>query len=444
MHAKHPHTSTHLIYACALLALMLAACQPAAPAAAPTFIPFPTMTPGRAVSGPLPTTVADPLQAGFANPATAIALASLPTPTPNIAQCPLAASVDLEQPPNNSRDMEAAMARFLSAGGSPQNLENALRAQWGVLGAGGFVRADLDLTGEGVAEIIVSYSSPDEAGSLAIFGCTNGQVMSLYHAGLGGTPPEIVWTSDMTYDALPELLFASRACVGEDDDSCLYRTRLTTWRASLARYVNLIDPPLETRALPTLEDMDQDNVVEVITRFDNDGDSETGPLRTGVAVYDWNGATYVRSLIRLDAPRFRIQVIHAADAAFADENYEEAIALFQRAATDTALENWLNDDAQTLSQYAVYRLMLTYAFLEDDRLLETYQALQTQFPDVAAAPTYIQIAFAFWNGLQVTNNLRSACIEVQNAIIQRADAVGLLNRYGSENPTYDARALCPF
>jgi hypothetical protein len=44
----------------------------------------------------------------------------------------------------------------------------------------------------------------------------------------------------------------------------------------------------------------------------------------------------------------------------------------------------------------------------------------------------------------VTNNLRSACVEVQAIISTRPEAVGLLNRYGSESPVYEAGDVCPF
>jgi hypothetical protein len=51
---------------------------------------------------------------------------------------------------------------------------------------------------------------------------------------------------------------------------------------------------------------------------------------------------------------------------------------------------------------------------------------------------------AFWNALQVTHNLHSACVEVQAIINAWPEAVGLLNRYGSRSPVYNASDLCPF
>ena len=70
--------------------------------------------------------------------------------------------------------------------------------------------------------------------------------------------------------------------------------------------------------------------------------------------------------------------------------------------------------------------------------------MQTAYPDPAAAPVFIQLAQTFWSALQVTNNLRSACLEADTFIAGRGDVLALLNRYGSESPTYTARDICPF
>ncbi|MCC6802943.1 MAG: hypothetical protein IT319_08665 [Anaerolineae bacterium] len=54
------------------------------------------------------------------------------------------------------------------------------------------------------------------------------------------------------------------------------------------------------------------------------------------------------------------------------------------------------------------------------------------------------MALDFWTAVQVTNNLHSACLRVQEVVLARPDALDLLNRYGSRSPTYAAADLCPF
>jgi hypothetical protein len=81
---------------------------------------------------------------------------------------------------------------------------------------------------------------------------------------------------------------------------------------------------------------------------------------------------------------------------------------------------------------------------DNDEFLSTYQTALNDYPDATTAPVYVTMINTFWNGFQVTNNMHSACLEVQAIIAQRPEAVGLLNRYGSRSPSYTAQDLCPF
>jgi hypothetical protein len=430
-----------------ILILLLAACQgdvPASNDAAPTAIIFPTMTPGQVLRGPLPTVVALPLDGGnLSNPATAIALANRPTATPNYQACP-ASSADVvlnETPPTNPREIDDTLIRFLNDGGTAQAVEIALREAWDMLGDDGIVRADLDLTGEGTAEIILSYDAPQDGGTLAIFGCADGRYLTRYQTVVGSdSPPLLANTGDMNVDGRPDLLFAGQVC----DEACQYITQLVTWDAARGRFINLLSGEIASDEVPSVEDLDADRVGEIVVRLNNPGNAETGPLRTGFTMYDWNGVVYTRSVTQLNPPRFRIQVIQQADAAIASGNTAEAIGLYELALNDPSLENWHNDDQPILQSYVQYRLLLAYSDVEDPRRIELHASILQTYPDSAAAPVYAELAKTFWNALQVTNNLHSACLEVQDIITTRQEALALLNRYGSRSPTYTSANVCPF
>lgn len=430
-----------------LTLLLLAACQSDVPASdgTPTLLAFPTMTPGQVIRGPLPTVIALPLDGGSqSNPATAIALANRPTATPNYQSCPApnAEAALVSTAPTSSREIDDTLLRFLNDGGSVQQLEITLREDWDVLGDDGSVRGDLDLTREGTAEIFVSYRAPDEGGALVIFGCSDGRYLIRYQTIIGGeAAPTIINTSDLNVDVRPDLLFASEVC---DGGSCQYITRLVTWNPERGRFINLLSGELATDEVPSIEDIDADRVSELVVRLTDPGNSSTGPLRTGFTVYDWNGVVYTRSVTQLNPPRFRIQVVHQADAALAAGNAEEAIALYNLALTDPSLENWYNDDQMALQIYTQYRMLLAYADIEDARQIELHASILQAYPDPATAPVFAELAKTFWNALQVTNNLHSACLEVQDIITTRQDALELMNRYGSRSPVYTATSLCPF
>ncbi len=444
-----PSTSRRLLcITAAALLILLAACQPAPVAVLDAGPAFPTVTPGRLLVGDL----GPPLNLGAqANPATVIAEANPPTPTPNFGQCPLANPTLALDPlaPSSAQAVADAISAWLSAGGSLEGLEAGLRDRWGLTNAGeagGFVRADLDLTGEGSPEIIVSLITPDAGGALLIFACEDGRILTRYAGlpddGLRGEPPRLLNTSDLNADGRPDLVFASRAC--DEDDTCRFRTQLATYDLLRGRFRNLLEGAIRSDELPRLEDVDADRVLELIVPMTDDGDSERGPVRTGEIIYDWNGLTYVRSFTTLDPPRFRVQVVHEADAAFAAGDYATAGLLYDQALNDRALENWWNDDSATLPAYALYRLLLLYSFTGDDRLAELQSRLLQSYPDLVAAPIYAELAVRYWSIYQATNNLRSACAEVRSIMAARPEATDLLNRYGSRSPAYTVASICPF
>lgn len=436
------NTRFALIVCLLVLLACAAACKPNSAPSTPAEPPFPTMTPGRFLIAPLPppANADDP---GLSNPATAIALVSQPTPTPNLSVCPTPnESLTLPADPPAASLLDTTLVDFLSDGGTLVALESSLRA-WGMItGEAGGTRGDIDLTGEGVPEIILRYAANGE-GVLLIVGCIDGHMIDRYRASYGAGVPEIISYADANANGVPDLLFAAQVCDAEG--TCQYRAQMVTWQPERGRFVNLISDPLINDTPPTLEDIDNDRVGEIIARQNSPGDETTGPLRTGYTAWDWDGQSYVRAVTRLDPPRFRVQAVQEADTDFRAEQYQDSIPLYQQAADDPALENWLPDDDVTLKAYALFRLLVVYSYEEDARRVEIQGRLLSEYPDPAAAPPYVQMGLEFWNALQVTNNMHAACGKALEVAANRLDAVGLLNRYGTRAPFfYDTTSLCPF
>ena len=339
--------------------------------------------------------------------------------------------------------MADEIARYLSAGGQPSALETALRDNWAVLGDSGLLRADVDLTGEGTPEVIAAYLVPGEGAALLVLGCANGRYVPLYRDNTS-TMPQIIYLGDMNFDSRADLFFASRECSGDDQESCAFNSQLVAWSPAEGQLTGLLSEPLRSQNLPDVSDVDNDHVFEIIVRMTSTGTAKTGPQRTGVTIYDWNGLNYTRSIVQLDPPRFRIQVLQEADRDLASGDTSTAIDLYELALRDTTLDNWYNDDPQILHAYALFRLLTAYAYTEDDKLVQTFQAVQQDFPDPLNAPIYVTLSNAFWDTLQTTGNLRNACVEVQGIIGLHPEALELINRYGLQGPVYTAAQLCPF
>jgi hypothetical protein len=266
------------------------------------------MTVGRTVRGDLTPPVSSLMRRGCRAGA---AIGRAGHAAPDRTVCPSEVSAALVVAVH--RALVDAMLRFLNAGGGASALETALRDEWALTGEGGAIRTDLDLTGEGTPDVLASYTSPEGEGTLLVLGCANGTYAALYQAlSESDTPPEALWAGDMNNDQLAEIVFANQVC---PDDDCTYQTQLVTWKPDLGRFVSLLERTLTTDQPPELRDIDNDAVSEVVVSLKNRGNKDTGPLRTGVNIYDWNGAAYVLSIVQYDPPRFRIQVVQEADRA---------------------------------------------------------------------------------------------------------------------------------
>ena len=434
---------------CLLLALwgVLAACAPSSPVApGQPAASFPTMTPGSRIDGTLPTP--RPASANLlANPATAIAAASRPTATPDYAQCPPPDDSTPFSVPTSAEALPDAIADFLSDGGTNTTLERALRDAGFITDDAGLIRANYDLTGESTSEVIVSYATPENGGGVfLVFTCADSRYALRYQNAIGDTAPQVLNISDLNRDAQTDLLFAAEEC-SDVDGLCEYRTVIITWEASSGRFVNLLNTPPDGDTPPSVADLDNDEVLEVITVQEDAGNPDSGPIRTGSQIYDWNGETYVLSVSRPDPVRFTIQAVHEADNAFQEERMDDAarLYLYMYEEGEDELGNWYGGgEVDVLRSYVLYRILLTFTYSGNGDPLTAYERVRSEFPNLEDAPIYARMADQFWNTYQETNNLNAACTQVLNYIRNRPSAVDLLNRYGTRSPTYTAERLCPF
>lgn len=403
------------------------------------------MTPGKRISGVLPTP--PPAYADLlANPATAIAAANLPTATPNYTQCPtLDESVSLNNIVAFGTSIPNSILTFLNDGGASSQIEPGL-TEVDVVDAFGIVRANFDLTGEGTPEVIVSYSTFEDGGTLLVMTCESGRYVLRYQNNIGGAAPEILRVGDMTADGRADVLFTAEDC-SEVDELCQYRSVIITWNPNEGQFINLLNTPPTGDAPPQSVDVDNDRIIEVITQQTGNGNSQTGPIRTGSQIYDWNGESFVLSITQPNPIRFVIQAIHEADTAFREERMDDAANLYLFTYEDGVdeLAYWYGgDERDILSSYALYRILLTFAFAENGDPLSAYEQTRENYLSAENPPVFARMTDIFWTRYQESNNLNVACQAVLEFVNTRQDALDLLNRYGTRNPTYTTESLCPF
>jgi hypothetical protein len=412
--------------------------------------PFPTVTPGDIFEGELPSQ-------GGAAPATIVAISREATATPDFAGClPLTSTeVPLETTaPDNPVIAGEEIVRYLAAGGDLGRLRETLQDDWDILGEAGYLRDDIDFTGEGVNEIIVGYALPDTNATMLIIGCSAGAYSALYQVDADTPqPPQLVAFGDLNNNQINDLLFATQTCerddqgqvVSTDPEDCGYIQRLLTWQDARQRFANLLPENVWSLSPATVSDFDNDQVSEVVLQLESNGNSVTGPLRTGVNIYDWDGQSYLLSIVQLNPPRYRIQVIQEADRQFNQRSWTTAIPLYQQAlADDPNLRAWFDDEAEPLRSYALYKLLVAQVAASDLGLPQTQQQLTTLYPDPANAPVYARMATSFINAFSLQGDVNGACDQANAVVDVEPQALELLNRYGTRNPQVTAAELCPF
>lgn len=428
---------------------LLTACLPQSVALAPTFPPFPTTTPGQSLIGVLPTGAMAPVMGNLQNPATAVAFANRPTPTPNLGACPvLDGDAEWGRKQATTADAHAAILDYVQDGGSVNGLRDGIRIRWQALGESGFVRDDFDLTGEGTPDIVIGWRTPEDVGELLVVGCRDGQYVIRDSAEMDSDqPPILVFVGEMNNAAPAELVYADELC--DADANCVYETYVWAWDGYSGQFRNLLTTILNTLEIPELRDIDTDAVTEIVVNLRENGNTVTGPLRQGVMIYDWDGNNYPLSIIQLEAPRYYIQIAHEGDKQFSQLQMTNAAQTYTLLADATDLRYWYNNEADWLKAYALYRLLLTYATLEDPRLGDVALRLNTDFALTAALsadelPVYALMGYRFLDTLEVTGDLHAACLDTLQIVRERPEALDLLNRYGSRSPRYAELDLCPF
>ena len=430
------------------LILLFAACTPTPPPVREAITPFPSATPGRVAYGELLPSGSTLLsQPGLSAPSTVVAIAPPTTPTPDFSSCPPANpdAVLEASPPDNALVLVEEAVRYLNAGGSGQILIDTLRGSWNVIPDDAIARADIDYTGEGVADVLFPYVGRDNVAGLVIIACRAGANDIVFEAVSDtAVPPVVLAFLDLNHDRRNDVLYSVPECDPDDPEACQLLTQMVTFSPARSRFVELMPSNVTSDSLPQVLDFDNDEVSEVVIKLESRGTAATGPLRTGTNVYDWNGSQYVLSIVELEPPRFKIQVLHEGDRSLLRGEYALAETIYRAAIDNTDLRFWFNDEPDILQSYALFRLLQAQVLTAGIGQTSTIAEIQRIYPDPASRPVYADMAVLFLETFQSTADVHSACVAVETIIAARTEAVDQLNRYGSRSPSYTAQDLCPF
>ncbi|MEP7287274.1 MAG: hypothetical protein ABI947_16080 [Chloroflexota bacterium] len=443
--------------------------------ATPTAVLFATATPGGRISislitptgpsiGPQAPTVtpygqivapAASATAAFATlqAATATAGVTLSGPLYQPNDCPETGGPPPPPKPAAFSQFAEKIGVYLSGGGQPTVLEAVLRG-WGALGDGAVVQADTDLTGDSIPEIIVTVYDPGfykqgipSPGELLIFGCAQKGYRLLYSTQYSPTTilPELKRVGDMNGDTRAEIAFTQQTCTGSGP--CTQTMMILSWNATLGVFAPLNDVPINaTNGKVTIADLDKDGILEVAITFTPVGDVAAGPPRKTTDIWDWNGQNYVLALTQVEAPVYRIHMLHDADVRFNQGNWKEAVKLFDRVRDDNSLQPWtIPGETETLRGYATYKKMLAYIAARSPRAADdVLTTLLAENPAGTPAQSYAVLGQAFMDSYKQTRDRKKTCAATLAVAASHPDLLTVLNSYGYANRTYALQDLCPF
>ncbi len=441
-----------------ICALMVTGCDAINPPVGVTALPSerPTVTPGGMLLMALPTeapvTPAPTPSAVLPVDGPANILTAMPAEQSDI-ECPAPGNPAPPAAPATYNLYPGVINEFLSSGGSVPFLYSILQT-WGAASDDvGMATDAYDLTGDGVYEVLVSLSDPFNAevapqpGQLFAFGCYQGNYRLLYASdyGPGYGLPSLLYVGDMNADGGPEAVYFQQRC---QSGSCVQAAQVISWSAPNDGFLTLnVDTVGAADGRFSISDLDGDRIMEIMIQGGGISASVTsGPPRTSTTVWDWNGTNYVRALTQLDPPLFRIHMVHDADLALASGEGLEAIRLYREALENPRLGTWQVPNEQLMLRgYALYKLMVAYAFMEEDgAALDVHSTLMDEHPAQYPSHVYAQVGDMFWQVFQSTHNLHTACLAAAEVVSTNPQTVLFLNSYGPANRTYQIPDICPF
>lgn len=421
---------------------------------APTFAPPPTadtQLPGEATAGPFPT----PISGG--TPLSTVEGAASPTPV---------ALRDLGPAPDDA----VALADWLNQ--AYQARANIL-ALCGVLREAAWMPPDAtcdqtDLDGEEPREWLLALylePTPDPGsaggvqgppGDLWIVGDT-GIVYRMHGPESGdvfGQVPELVSSLDMTGDEVDDAVLVYVTCGAH---TCYNNYEIVSAHGGAIRNVVEVEEPavpdmagvisMATVEGQQLVDATDDDLPDLVISGGLIGSAGAGIQRPFREVWAWDGAAITLAEREWEETGYRVHRLYNANAAFDEEEYDEARSLYESVIVDPGLEEMAfiapaEEVRAYTRQFAGFRLALLPLLRGDITEATRWQNWLGEEYAGSALANAASMLVQTWQ--QNGNNLPAACDQVSSYLAGQPSATGPLEDMGYGNPILVAEDVCPF
>jgi hypothetical protein len=359
-----------------------------------------------------------------------------------------------------NQNIDNEILGYLNQGGSIDKLTSYL-AKFGQIENATFTYKDL--TGDNVPELIF-HDSNQRFGGYYFYSCNSGKYNIQYIFGEGDDFITIFTVQDLNADGINEIIFKIQNVLIVLSWNTYTYNELAGIRFQFGEQYQIID-------------INNDGIMEIILSGISQPYWEPHDVmwRQYSAIYSWNGLSYDLSMKVFENPIYRFQAIQDADFALSQNEFDNALNLFEEAISnnknlksfspeikmnlqeawaarmqDKPIPTSIPEDPTEyprLAAYAYYRIMLLHLVQGGEpEAASTYQTLQETFgADPYAAP-YVEMASAFWEAYHSTQKMYDGCAAaIQYAVEHPEILVPLGSDYhGWQSHIYEPADVCPF
>jgi hypothetical protein len=372
-----------------------------------------------------------------------------PTHTPDL-QCPVPPGSPDQPDLSTTASLPIHLLDYLNAGGSIEALNTLIQTK-GLSPQDGISLAQMDFTGDGMQDVALSIadlesSGPFVSGSFLIFVCSDSSYMLNYASPVSTElgMPVLQAAEDLNGDSTADLLISRSRCGAH---TCFIQAEVLLWHG--ATFENRLQGPTDDLPSPILELYPTTTgAFEITITAMGIGSVGAGPYRRTVRTWSWDAETERFTTLSETAlpSTFRIHVLHDADQAAVEGNYQTALSLYNQVIEDNKLDDWIlgENGRANLSAYAMFRRVLTHLQAnEPDQAQAAYEILNATFSEGMAGLAYADLAEVFWSEYKMDFNLAAACGAAQAYSSNKSDDILNPLNYGYANRIYSAFDICP-
>ncbi|MEK6255969.1 MAG: hypothetical protein N2C13_01470 [Chloroflexota bacterium] len=342
---------------------------------------------------------------------------------------------------------------FINAGGPAASLQSNLE-ELNIANDAPTV-FEADLTGDKKNDLVVSFIEPDPqsfppVGALLIYICL-GDKYTLAHIEYAGeilSAPRMLYVQDLNADGKVDVLYSSSTCGAH---TCFEDTNILSWNGT--DFDKRIDEGTQDLPFPNLQitDYDRDGIYSIEMTSGGYGSVGAGPQRDQTNIWDYNpiSAKWERSNIILGTSLYRIHLLHDADSAVRNQDYEVAIVLYREVINNPELLDWMDRDNEMLqlSAYAQFKLLVVYILQGNTSQAQIhFNEINALYLTNSPQRSYLDMAAVFLTAFHQSGDFEIACQEAHQYAAQHAAQILSplgSQTYGYANPDYSPLDICP-